>query len=116
MDEFYFAVEIFNQSCATFNPISAVQVLHIADHFHFGAVNVAADDAIRLVATRHGSERVFVFGDKFDGGLGLRFQKCGKRPVAKAHHASQAVEIQIEIKNPVVKMRAEFFEQVIEVS
>ena len=93
VDEFDLAVEIFNQSRATFNPISAVQVLHIADHFHFRAVNVTADDAVSLVAARHRSQRVLVFGDKFYGGLGLGFQKCRERPITKSHHAPQPVEI-----------------------
>ena len=78
-------------------------------------MDVAADDAVSSVTARHGSERVFVFGDKFYGGLGFGFQKRGERPVTKSHRAAQSVEIQIEIKNPVVKVRAEFFEQMIEV-
>ena len=82
---------------------------------HLGAMDVAANDAVGLVAARHRSERAFVFGDKFDGGLGLEFQKRRERPVAETERAAQPVEIQIEIENPVVKVRAEFFEQVIEV-
>jgi hypothetical protein len=115
MNEFDLAVEIFNQSRATFNPISTVQVLHSVNHLRLGAVDVAADDAVGLVAARHGGQRVLVFRDEFDGGLGLEFQKRRQRPVAETERAAQAVEIQIEIENPVVKVRAEFFQQVIEV-
>jgi hypothetical protein len=53
VDEFDLAVEIFNQSRATFNPISAVQVLHAVNHLHLGAMNVAADDAVGLMVARH---------------------------------------------------------------
>ena len=67
------------------------------------------------MAARHGSERILIFGDEFHSGFGLGFKKCGERPITKSHGAAQAVEIQIEIEDPVVKMRAEFFEQMIEV-
>src|SRR5690242_17135752 len=105
MDEFDLAVEIFNQSGAAFNPIPAVQVFDAVNHLHFGAVNVAADDALRLLLAGHRSEGAFVFGDKFDGGLGLEFEKRGQRPITKSERATQPVEIQIEVENPVVKMR-----------
>jgi hypothetical protein len=35
-DEFDFAVEIFNQRRATFNPVATVQRVHRASHFHPG--------------------------------------------------------------------------------
>jgi len=93
VDEFDFAVEIFNQSRAAFNPIATVQILDAVNHFYLGAVDVAADNAIRLVAARHGGERVLVFGDVFHGGLGLEFQIRSKRPIAKAQRTAEAVEI-----------------------
>ena len=114
VNEFYFAVKIFDQRGAAFHPITAVHVLHAVHQFHFGAVDVAADDAVGLMAARHGGERVLVFGDKFHGGLGLKFQIRRQRPITKPQRAAQPVEIQIEIENPVVEMRAEFFQQVIE--
>ena len=77
-------------------------------------MNVAADDAIGVMAAGHGSERAFVFGDEFDGGLGLEFQKRRERPVAETKRAAQAVEVEVEVENPVVKVRAELFEEVIE--
>ena len=40
---------------------------------HLGAMDVTADDAVGGVTARHGGERVLVFGDEFDGGLGLEF-------------------------------------------
>ncbi len=114
MDEFDVAVEIFNQSRAAFHPVAAVQVLHAANRLDLGAVDVAADDAVGLVAARHPGESVLVIGDVFHGGLGLGFQIGRQRPVAEAQRAAQAVEMQVEIQNPVVKVRAEFFQQVVE--
>jgi hypothetical protein len=99
VDEFDFTVEIFNQSGAAFNPISAVQILHAVDHFCFRAVDVATDDAVGLVAARHGGERVLVFGDVFHSGLGLGFQVGRQRPVAETKHAPQPVEIQVEVED-----------------
>ena len=78
VDEFNFAVKIFNQSRATFNPIAAIQILHAADGFYFRAMDVTADDAVGLMTARHRSECVFVFGDKFYGGFGFGFQKRGE--------------------------------------
>ena len=114
VDEFDLAVEIFNQSRAAFNPISAVQILHAVNQLQLGAVDVPADDAVGLMVAGHGCERVFVFRDEFHGGLGFGFQIGRQRPVTKAQHAPQPVEIQIKVQNPVVKVRAEFFQQVIE--
>ena len=114
VNEFDFAVEIFDQSRATFNPISAVQILHAVNHLHLGAVDVAANDAFGLVTARHGSQSVFVFGDVFHSGLGLGFQIRRERPVAETERAAETVEIKIEVENPVVKVRAELFQQVIE--
>ena len=74
VDEFNFAVKIFDQGRATFNPIPAVQILHAVDHFCFRAVNVTADDPVGLLVAGHGCERVFVFRDKFDGRLGLELE------------------------------------------
>ena len=104
VNEFDLAVEIFNQSGATFNPIPAVQVLHAVDHLHFGPVNVAANDAVGLLVARHRGERAFVFGHEFHGGLRFGFQVGRQRPVAKTQRAAQAVEIQVKIQDPVVKM------------
>jgi len=115
LDEFDFAVEIFNQRRAAFHPVAAVQVLHLANHFHLGAVDVTADDAVSLMMARHRDERILVFGDVFHGGLRLGFQIRRQRPVAEAKNAPQPVQIQVEIEYPVVKVRAKFFQQMIKV-
>ena len=115
VNEFDFAVEIFNQRGAAFHPVTAIEIFNAVDGFGFGAVDMAANDAVGFVAARHGGERVLVFGDVFDGGLGLKFQIRRQRPVAEPERAAKPIEIQIEIKNPVVKVRAELFEQMIEV-
>lgn len=114
MDELDLAVKILDQGGAAFHPVAAVQVFHAINQLHFGAVNVAADDALRLLFAGHRGEGAFVFGDEFDGGFGLEFQEGGQRPVTETERAPQLVEIQIKIENPVVEMRAELFEQVIE--
>lgn len=91
LEEFDFAIEIFNQRRATFHPVAAVQVLDLADHFNLGAVDVTADDAVGLMVARHRGESVLVFGDVFHGGLGLGFQICRQRPVAEAESAPHPV-------------------------
>jgi len=114
VDELDFAVEILDEGGAAFDPVSAVEVLDAADGFHLGAVDVAADDAIRLMTFGHGGEGVLVFGDVFHGGLGLEFEIGGEGPVAEAEHTAEAVEIQVEIQDPVVDVGAELFEQMVE--
>ncbi|MGO9478422.1 MAG: hypothetical protein ACLP7I_10820, partial [Limisphaerales bacterium] len=74
LEEFDFTVEILNQRRATFHPVAAVQILHLADHFHLGAMDVTADDAIGLMVARQRGERVLVFSDIFHSGLGFGFQ------------------------------------------
>ena len=110
VDEFDFAVEIFNQRGAAFHPVAAVQILDAVNHLHLGAVDVSADDAVSLVTARHRSECVLVFGNVFHGGLGFEFQIRRERPITKTERTAKAVEIQIEVENPVIKMRAELFE------
>ncbi|MEY4918013.1 MAG: hypothetical protein RL616_1926, partial [Verrucomicrobiota bacterium] len=78
-------------------------------------MDVSADDAVGLMTACHRGKRAFVFGDEFHGGLGLGFEKRRQRPVTETHGPAETVEIQIEVENPVVKMRAELFEEVIEV-
>jgi len=114
VDELNPAVKIFYQCRATFNPIAAVQILNVADVFDFRAVNVAADHAVGLLVARHLRQGFLVFRDVFHGRLGLEFQIRRQRPVAETQRAPQPVEMQIEIENPVVKVRAEFFQQMIE--
>ena len=53
VDEFYFAIKIFNQRGATFHPVAAIQILDAADGFYFRAMNVAANDAVSSVTARH---------------------------------------------------------------
>lgn len=88
--------------------------MHAVNGFGFGAVDVTANHAVGLMTARHGSQRAFVFCDEFDSGLGLEFQKRRQRPVAETQHAAQAVEIEVEVQNPVVKVRPQFFQQMIE--
>lgn len=77
-------------------------------------MNVAADHTVSFLVARHLRQSFLVFGDKFHRRLGLEFQKRRERPVTETQRAPQPVEIKIKIENPVVKMRAEFFEQMIE--
>ena len=93
VDEFDLAVEIFNQSGATFHPIPAVQILDTLNRLGLRAVDMAADDAVSFVAARHRGERVFIFRDVFDGGFGLKFQIRGQRPVTEAERATETVII-----------------------
>jgi len=93
MDEFDLAVKIFNQCGAAFHPVAAVQILHAINHLYLGAVDVAANDAVGLMAAGHRGERVLVFGDVFYGGLGLGLKIRRERPVTEAEHAAEAVEI-----------------------
>ncbi len=115
LDEFDFAVEIFNQRRATFHPVAAVQVLHPANHFHLGAMDVTADDAVGLMVARHRGERVLVFSDIFHSGLGFGFQIRRQRPVAEPERAPQPVQIQVEVKYPVIQVRAKLFQQMVKV-
>ena len=93
VDEFDLAVEIFNQSRATFNPIPAVEVFDAINCFHFRAVDVAANDAVSRLFAGHRGQRVLVFSDEFHGGLGLEFQIRRQRPVTEAERPTEAVEI-----------------------
>jgi len=102
VDEFDFTGEIFDKRGATLDPVAAVEILHVADGFYLRAMDVAADDAVGVLIFCHQGQRLFVAGDVFDGGLGFEFQISGDRPVTKTEHAAQAVEVQVEVENPVV--------------
>ena len=93
VNEFDLAVKIFDQRRATFHPITAVHILHAVHQLHFRAMDVTADHAISLVVARHGGKRVFVFGDEFDGGLGLEFKIRRQRPITETQRAAEAVEV-----------------------
>ena len=108
------AREILHQRRAAFHPVAAVHVLHVADLFHLRAVDVAADHALHLVLTRHLHDGFLVFRDVFHGRLGLGFQIRRQRPVAETEPAAHAIEIQVEIQNPVVEPGADLFQQPIE--
>jgi hypothetical protein len=115
VNEFDSAVKMFHQRGAALDPVAAVEVLHVADGLDLGAVDVAADDAVHALLARHLREGFLVLGHKFHRGLGLELQVRGERPVAEAEGAAQAIEVQVEIENPVVQVRADLFEQVVEV-
>lgn len=114
VNEFDLAVEIFHQSRAAFNPIPAVQIFDAVDGLDLGAMDVAADDTLGILFARHGSQRVFVFRHVLHRGLGLHLHVGRQRPVTEAERAAQAVEVQVEIQDPVVQVRTEFLEQVVE--
>ena len=108
------AFEIFDQCRAAFNPIAAIQISHVADELGFCAVNVAADDALRVMFARHLHDGLFVLGDVFHRRLGFVFEIRRERPITKTQATPDAIEMQVEIQNPVVKPRAELFEHAIE--
>lgn len=87
--------------------------MYSVNRFDFSPVDVAANHAVCLMAARHGDQRLFVFRNKLHGRLGLELQKRRQRPVTETQRAPQAVEIQVKVENPVVKMRSKFFEQVV---
>ena len=115
VDEFDFSVKMFHQRGAAFHPVAAVQIVNVVNFLDLRAMNVTANYAVRLMAARHRGQSIFVFSDELHGGLGLEFQIRRERPVTKTQRAPQPVEPKIKVENPVVKMRAELFEQVIEV-
>ena len=114
VNEFYLAVKIFNQRGATFHPVAAVQVFHTVNLLHLGPVNMSANHAISLMVAGHGGQRGFIFGHELHSGLGLELQKRCERPVTETHRASQAIEVEVKVENPVVKVRSKFFKQMIE--
>ncbi len=114
VDQLDFTVKIFNQRSATLHPVTAIQVFHAVDLLHFGAVNMAANDAGGAVAARHGRQSCLVLGHKLDRRLGLEFQKCRQRPVAETHHPPQPVEVKVDVENPVVQVGTQLFQQMIE--
>jgi len=63
---------------------------------------------------RHLHNGLLVFRDVFHGGLGLGLEVRGDRPVAETQPPPHAVEIQIEIQDPVVEPRADLFQHAVE--
>jgi len=114
MNEFYLAVKIFHQSRAAFNPITTVQILHPVDHLHLRPVDVTADDPLRILLARHRGQRAFVLGHELHRRLRLELQIRRQRPVTETQRPPQPVEVQIEIQDPVINVRTQFFEQMIE--
>ena len=116
MNQLDLAVKIFHQRGAAFHPVTAVQIIHLADLFYLRPVDMAANDTVGLLVARHLRQGLFVLGHEFHRRLRLEFQERRQRPVTETHDPPQPVEIQVKIQNPVVKMRTKFFKQMIEVS
>ena len=75
MDEFDFAVKIFDQGGAAFHPVTAVEVLHAVNGLDLGPVDVAADHAIRLMAAGHAWRASFSYSvTNFTADLALNFK------------------------------------------
>jgi len=112
--ELEISFHVFDQRGATFDPITAIHVgdaLHLLD---FRAVNVAADDSLDAAFARHLHHDFLVFGDVFHRAFGFHFQIGSKGPITESEVAADFVDVQVGVENPVVKARAEAFEQMIE--
>ena len=57
VNQFDVAVKIFDERGAAFHPVAAVQIFNAVNFARLGAVNVAANHAVRVVAARHRGER-----------------------------------------------------------
>jgi hypothetical protein len=108
------SVEVLHQSRAALHPIAAIHVGHAAIFPNFRAMNVTADHALHILLVRHLHDRVLKIADVFHRCLRLVFQVSRHGPIAETEAATNAVEVQIEIENPVVEPRADAVQQPIE--
>ena len=96
-------LEVFRKRRAALNPVSTVQVfdpVHMAD---LSAVDVPTDHAVHVGLTGNVHHPFLELGDILDCRLGLEFEMRRHRPITEAESPPDAVEMQIEFENPVVK-------------
>jgi len=114
-DEFDRSRRVLHQRRAVFHPVAAVQVKKIADRPDFGAVDVAADDAVHADLAAELDHRLLVVGHVFHRGLGLEFDVGSERPVAETKTAPQSIHPDVEVEDAIVQRRADAIEQAVEV-
>ncbi len=72
---------------------------------------MTADHAVGALTASHLCDRALVVRHVGDCGLGLPLEVGGDGPVAEAERPAQAVEMEIEIEDPVVEMGSHALEQ-----
>ena len=100
--QFNFTVEIFDQRRAALDPIAGIQINNVANGLDFSAMDVAANHAVHAVFPGRLYDCVFVVAHILDGCFGFVFQIRSQRPIPETEAAPDAVEMDIEIQNPVV--------------
>src|SRR3569623_14497 len=75
---------IFDKGAAAFNPVSVIEVEHVADLADFGMVDMAADHAVHAAHLRLARHDLFEARDVFDCVLDLVLQPGRQRPVGQA--------------------------------
>lgn len=111
VNQFNLSVEILDQRCATFDPIAGIQINNAADGLYLCAMDVTANDAVHVVFARRLHDRGFVVAHIFYRGFGFVFQVGRDRPIPETESAPDAVEMEIEIQNPIVEPGANAVEQ-----
>lgn len=114
MNQSHCSIEVFHQCRAVLHPVAAIQIPHVADHLDLRAMDVTANDAIRLLFARHLRYGLLVVGGVFDRLLGLELQIRRQRPVTEPQTATNTVQIQIQIQKLLIEPRADAIEQSIE--
>jgi hypothetical protein len=109
------AVEILHQRRAALHPVAAIHIGHPAILLDLRPMNVPADNPLHVLLVRHLHDGVLEVTNVFHRGLGLVFEIGGDRPVTEAEAPAHAVEMQIEVQDPVVKARPDAIEQAVEV-
>ena len=109
-------LKILGEGGAAFHPVPAIEVLEPLDRANLGAVNMAANDPVNPGLTRHVNHSLLKAGDVSDRRFCLEFQMRRDRPVAEAHAPPDPVELEIELKDPVIDTGADAFQCPVEIN
>ena len=91
-------------------PVTGPKAVHInqaVDGANHGMVDVAADDAVDVLAAAFGAQGLLELSDEIDGVLDLELDPPRQRPVRQSQNAAHGVEISIQRDREIVGVVAE---------
>ena len=115
VNQLNFAVEVFDQRGATLDPIAGIQIDNVTDYLDLSAMDMAANHSVNVVLSRRLHDRLLVVAHVLNRRLGFVFQIGRQRPIPETKAAPDAVEMDIEVQDPIVKPGADAVEQSIEI-
>ena len=98
---------VLDDGRAVLDPVAAIEIADAEILVDGGIVDVAADDAMGVVAVRFGSQRPLELADIVDRILDLQLRPLRQRPVGKAEPAPPLVEDAVQNDRIIVGLAAQ---------